>query len=79
MSEPSARERFVEMMGYLYKAFGDAPGAGSIMRQAVEAFADAECGLRERGGLRTVGWMRQHKGDGHTACRAALIKEVFGE
>ena len=66
----------------------DSEGAGcncgaerrtEMVRQAVEAFADAVCGTvcGEGGGLEGDGhrmlWQRDHGG-----CRAALLKEVFG-
>jgi len=83
--ERTARERFVEAMQRISKflrgqdqEFGGSLGE-EVARECIEAFADAECGLRERGGLWTVDWMKQHKGEGHAACRAALLKEVFGE
>ena len=69
MSEPSARERFVEAM----RTLDLLEVSGDLIRQAVEAFADVahdyDCALMPN--------------CDEPACRigyrAALLKEVFGE
>lgn len=80
MPEPSARARFVEAMrrldGTIHAAmnlkFQDE--AYEDMRQAVEAFADAECNWDD-----PEPQIRSCLSGGHAACRAALLKEVMGE
>ena len=61
MSEPSARERFVEAMKVLAKL----PGYQNAKVAACEAFADAVCGAND------------DPCETHEYCRAALVKEVM--
>ena len=68
MSEPSARERFIEAMKVLAKL----PGYQNAKVAACEAFADAECDGRYQFGHGNVHATQ------HGACRAALVKEVMG-
>lgn len=69
-------DKFVEAM---HGVIGKYPGAGLRMvpmeavRQAVEAFADAECDARDEESLSPCHW----KDGGHTNCRAALLKKVM--
>ena len=68
----SARERFVEAMRSIDEHACDRSMEAAIwerMRQAVEAFADAECNpkLMENA--------RFHYEFDHAACRAALLRE----
>jgi hypothetical protein len=81
MSEPSARERFVEAMMNLvsYGTTSETVSVGEFDReihQACEAFADAVC---EAGGDSATCPLACDPGhEGHSKCRAALVKEVMG-
>lgn len=78
-----ARTRFVEMMRRLPKFGGT--GLLPLIHQAVEAFADESCHQRRDGynaGLDSVSACEGYQDitvfeHDHTACRAALLKEVF--
>ena len=70
MSEPSARERFVEAMKLAWLYAADSRMA-DVQRQAVEAFADAACAEASLGHYPTV--------QEHAACRARLLARVMEE
>lgn len=76
MSSP--RERFVEAMHLIVGAYGNETGAcEDYARQAVEAFADAECGLTKAYKAERGPCCKSLHADCscHAACRAALLKE----
>jgi len=75
-SEPSARQRFVEAMRDIRNAcIGAQVPLALEVRQAVEAFADAECDARKE---RAECYPDDGEDAGfhHANCRAALLKEI---
>ena len=81
MSEPSARERFVEAskrlidLTFLMEArelFGSVNALKKQVRSQAEAFADVECGDYD-------GVYNHCRSGAHSTCHTALLKEVFGE
>lgn len=73
-SQRPAREAFVEAMQYLSGYVKDDPAPLMKVRQAAEAFADAECGTQSGYCCK-----RKHNRSCHAACCASLLKEIFGE
>lgn len=75
MSEPTAREKFVEAMRGLNEDTyaNDTENAAALMQQAVDAFADAEC--RSGGDAATCHLATDGSLEQHAACRVALRKE----
>lgn len=71
-----ARTRFVEAMRDLARVTSDMDMGRATVEAAIEAFADAECLASQHHwvGTPSDGVIRDC-----LTCRAALLKEVFGE
>jgi len=78
VSEPSARKRFVETMRHFLIGRMHALSSPeedccpAFVRQAAEAFADAECDSGRWSGKPDC----RRAVNAHEACRAALLKEI---
>lgn len=76
MADQTARERFVEAMRYLSVEYRNHHAAW--VRQAVEAFSDAECTVRLTLMIHPATATkphREHTDEQHRVCRASLLRD----